>query len=117
MAWAVPVLQENQVIGKTSGSGYHAGAQPEPLPANQMNIDTSSLPLDARIISSGRAWCRRARPACWCASRSRTYEAASVILQGADGKPLAAGTTVLHVSGGARWWVMTAWRLSTTCKR
>jgi hypothetical protein len=29
----VPVLQENQVIGKTSGSGYHAGAQPEPLPA------------------------------------------------------------------------------------
>lgn len=96
----VPVLQENQVIGKTSGSGYLLVPNLNPYLQNQVNIDTSSLPLDARIISSGQSVVPARASGVLVRFPVEKYAAASVILQGADGKPLAAGTTVLHVESG-----------------
>jgi len=98
----VPVLQENRVVGKTGASGYLLVPNLNPYLANQINIDTSNLPLDARIASSGQAFVPARLSGLLARFPVETYAAASVLLHGADGKPLEAGIEVLHVESGAR---------------
>jgi outer membrane usher protein len=93
----VPVLQENQVIGKTSSSGYMLLPNLNPYLQNQVGIDPSNLPLDARIASTGRSVVPARLSGVLVKFPVESYAAASVILHGADGKPLATGTQVLHV--------------------
>ncbi|MFS2005191.1 fimbria/pilus outer membrane usher protein [Duganella sp. CT11-25] len=97
----VPVLQENRVIGKTGGSGYLLVPNLNPYLANQVAIDTSALPLDARIASTRQTVVPARLSGVLAHFPVEQYQAASVILHGADGKPLAAGTEVLHVESGA----------------
>ncbi|WP_229258746.1 fimbria/pilus outer membrane usher protein [Duganella flavida] len=96
----VPVLQENQVIGKTSSSGYLLVPNLNPYFTNQVGIDPSKLPLDARISSTGRGVVPARLSGVLVRFPVETYEAASVILQDADGKPLGTGIEVLHVESG-----------------
>jgi outer membrane usher protein len=96
----IPVLQENRVIGKTSGSGYLLVPNLNPYLSNQVAIDTSSLPLDARIASTGQTVVPARLSGVLARFPVERYEAASVILHGADGKPLAAGIEVLHEQSG-----------------
>jgi len=98
----VPVLQENRVVGKTSSSGYLLVPNLNPYLPNQINIDTSHLPLDARIASSGQGFVPARLSGVLARFPVETYAAASVLLHGADGKPLEAGIAVLHVESGAR---------------
>jgi outer membrane usher protein len=98
----VPVLQENRVVGQTSGSGYLLVPNLNPYLPNQINIDTSHLPLDARIASSGQSFVPARLSGVLAHFPVETYAAASVVLHGADGKPLEAGIEVLHVESGAR---------------
>jgi outer membrane usher protein len=112
----VPVLQENQVIGKTSGSGYMLVPNLNPYFINQIGIDPSSLPLDARIASTGQGVVPARLSGVLVRFPVETYEAASVILHGADGRPLGAGTTCCTWKAAtAPWSATTAWRSSTTC--
>jgi outer membrane usher protein len=97
----VPVLQENQVIGRTGGSGYLLVPNLTPYLQNQVGIDITHLPLDARIASSSQTVVPARLSGVLVRFPVETYEAASVILHDADGKPLAAGTQVLHVESGA----------------
>jgi len=98
----VPVLQENQVIGRTSSSGYMLVPNLTPYLQNQVGIDITRLPLDARIASSSQAVVPARMSGVLVRFPVETYEAASVILHDAAGKPLAAGTEVQHVESGNR---------------
>lgn len=98
----VPVLQENQVIGKTSGAGYMLVPNLNPYFVNQIGIDPSNLPLDARIAATGQGVVPARLSGVLVRFPVETYEAASVILHDAGGKPLAAGLEVLHVESGNR---------------
>jgi outer membrane usher protein len=97
----VPVLQENQVIGKTSSAGYLLVPNLNPYLSNQVGIDPSKLPLDARIASTGRSVVPARGSGVLVRFPVETYSAASVILHDGAGKPLAAGVSVLHVESGA----------------
>lgn len=97
----VPVMQENQVIGTTSSSGYMLVPNLTPYLQNQLGIDISRLPLDARIASSSQNVVPARMSGVLVRFPVEKYEAASVILHDSNGKPLAAGTTVLHVESGS----------------
>ncbi|SDH18114.1 MULTISPECIES: fimbria/pilus outer membrane usher protein [unclassified Duganella] len=96
----VPVMQENQVIGHTSSSGYMLVPNLTPYLQNQVGIDISRLPLDARIASSSQSVVPARMSGVLVRFPVEKYEAVSVILHDASGKPLAAGTQVLHVESG-----------------
>ncbi|WP_343733291.1 fimbria/pilus outer membrane usher protein [Duganella sp.] len=98
----VPVLQENQQIGKTSRAGYLLVPNLNPYLGNQVGIDPSNLPLEARISSTGRSVVPARLSGVLVRFPVETYAAASVILHDAAGKPLEAGLEVLHVESGAR---------------
>ncbi|MET0322436.1 MAG: fimbria/pilus outer membrane usher protein [Duganella sp.] len=97
----LPVLQENRPIGTTSSSGYLLVPNLTPYLANQISIDTSSLPLDARIARTSLSVVPARRSGLVAAFPVETYAAVSVILHDADGQPLPAGIEVLHVESGA----------------
>ncbi|MRW93810.1 fimbria/pilus outer membrane usher protein [Duganella sp. FT80W] len=96
----VPVLQENLAIGRTSGSGYLLVPNLNPYLQNQVSIDVSALPLDARVLRTGQSVVPARLSGLLVKFPVETYAAASVILHGADDKPLAAGTAVQHVESG-----------------
>lgn len=98
----VTVLQENQVIGKTSGAGYMLVPNLNPYFINQIGIDPSNLPLEARIASTGQGVVPARLSGVLVRFPVETYEAASVILHDADGQPLGAGADVLHLESGNR---------------
>ncbi|SEO51772.1 outer membrane usher protein [Duganella sp. CF517] len=97
----VPVLQENRVIGRTGAGGYLLVPNLNPYLINQVGIDTSALPLDARIAATRREVVPARQSGVLARFPVETYAAASVIVHGADGKPVAAGARVLHVESGA----------------
>lgn len=97
----VPVLQENRPIGKTGAGGYMLVPNLNPYLVNQIGIDTGALPLDARIPTTSRDVVPARQSGVLAHFPVETYAAASVIVHGADGKPLAPGATVLHVESGA----------------
>jgi outer membrane usher protein len=96
----VPVLQENQVIGRTSSSGYLLVPNLSPYLQNQLGIDTTRLPLDARVASSSQTVVPARLSGVLVRFPVETYEAASVVLHDADGKPLPVGTPVKHLESG-----------------
>lgn len=97
----LPVLQENRPIGTTSSSGYLLVPNLTPYLSNQISIDTSSLPLDARIARTSLSVVPARRSGLVAAFPVETYAAVSVILHDAAGAPLAPGIEVLHVESGA----------------
>ncbi|KQQ33121.1 fimbrial assembly protein [Duganella sp. Leaf126] len=96
----LPVLQENRPIGTTSSSGYLLVPNLTPYLANQISIDTSSLPLDARIARTTLTVVPARRAGLLAAFPVETYAAASVILHDAVGRPLAPGLAVQHLESG-----------------
>jgi len=96
----LPVLQENRPIGTTSSSGYLLVPNLAPYLSNQISIDTSSLPLDARIARTTQSVVPARRSGLVAAFPVETYAAVSVILHNANGLPLAPGIEVLHVESG-----------------
>ena len=97
----VPVLQENRPLGRTGTDGYLLVPNLNPYLVNQIGIDTSALPLDARVADTSRSVVPARMSGMLARFPVETYAAASVILHGADGQPLAAGAEVLHVESGA----------------
>ncbi len=98
----VPVLQENRPVGKTDRAGYLLVPNLNPYLSNLIAIDTTNLPVDARITTSIRNIVPARLSGVLAHFPVEKYAAASVILQSADGKPLAAGTEVQHAESGAR---------------
>jgi len=98
----VPVLQENRVVGKTDQAGYLLVPNLNPYLSNLIAIDTTNLPIDARIATTSRSVVPAQLSGVLARFPVEKYAAASVILLSVDGKPLAAGTEVVYGEGGAR---------------
>ncbi|MGV7207948.1 fimbria/pilus outer membrane usher protein [Oxalobacteraceae bacterium A2-2] len=97
----VPVLQENRLVGATNGGGYLLVPNLTPYMGNQVAIDSSGLPLDARIASARQTLVPARLSGVLAAFMVEKYRAASVILHGAGGQPVAPGTPVRHLESGA----------------
>ncbi|MGK5076920.1 fimbria/pilus outer membrane usher protein [Janthinobacterium sp. HLX7-2] len=98
----IPVLHENRQIGTTGSSGYLLVPNLNPYGNNQIGIATEALDVDARVPVTNLIVVPQHLAGVLAAFPIERYSAASVIVQGADGKPLAPGLSVLHVQSGKR---------------
>jgi outer membrane usher protein len=97
----VPVIHENREIGRTDGSGHLLVPNLVPYMPNQISIDTSALPVDSRIGASAASVVPQRQAGVLASFKIERYAAATVTVLGADGKPMADGTPVVNVDGGA----------------
>ncbi|MGK5009825.1 fimbria/pilus outer membrane usher protein [Janthinobacterium sp. MDB2-8] len=98
----IPVMHENRQIGITGGSGYLLVPNLNAYGDNQISIGTDSLDVDARVPVTNINVVPRSLSGVLAAFPVERYTAATVIVQGADGKPLSTGLPVLHVQSGKR---------------
>ncbi|WP_313174869.1 fimbria/pilus outer membrane usher protein [Massilia sp.] len=96
----VPVLQENRVIGRTDRHGRLLVPDLVPYAANQLAIDASDLPLDVRVRATSVEIAPRLLSGVVAGFTLERYQAASVTVHDAQGRPVALGTAV-EVDGGA----------------
>lgn len=97
----VPVLQENRPIGLTDGRGYLLVPNLNPYISNQVGIDVTALPLDARVAVSRMEVVPSRLSGVLARFPVEKYAAATVLLLDGAGKPVAPGTLVLHAESGA----------------
>jgi outer membrane usher protein len=97
----VPVLHENRVIGATNAAGYMLIPNLNPYSGNRVSIDTSALPVDARVDSTQATVVPRRLSGTLASFPVQRYRAASVLLHDAQGQPLPPGTPVRHLESGA----------------
>lgn len=95
----VPVLQENRVIGRTDGAGRLLVPDLMPYVRNEIGIDVTALPADTRVASTRESIVPRQSAGVMARFALERYAAATVILHGADGKPLPVGTRVVLEGG------------------
>jgi len=90
----VPVFHENRSIGHTGADGRLLVADLMPYTSNRIAIDATNLPADMRLERTALAVVPLAGAGVVAGFPVERYRAATVIVHGADGKPLAAGTPV-----------------------
>ena len=98
----VPVLHENRQIGVTGRSGYLLVPNLNAYGDNQIAIGTDSLDVDARVPVTNLNVVPRSLSGVLATFPVERYSAATVVVHGDDGKPLATGLPVLHVQSGKR---------------
>ena len=97
----VPVIHENREIGRTDASGHLLVPNLAPYMPNQISIDTSALPVDSRIGAASASVVPQRQAGVLATFNIERYAAATVTVLGADGKPMADGTAVVHLESGA----------------
>jgi outer membrane usher protein len=90
----IPVFNENRAIGHTGADGRLLVADLMPYTTNRIAIDPTNLPADMRLERTALAVVPLAGAGVVAGFPVERYRAATVIVHGADGKPLAAGTPV-----------------------
>ena len=95
----IPVMHENRQIGRTGAGGRLLVPDLMPYAGNRIAIDPSELPADARIEATELEVVPQAGAGLVAAFRIERYRAATVIVQGADGKPPPPGTPVVRTGG------------------
>jgi len=96
----IPVLHENRVIGVTDGGGHFLVPDLNSYQDNQVGIDGMKLPADARIDTTEMHLVPQSQSGVLARFGVTRYSAASVILQGPDGKLLPPGAAVHHEESG-----------------
>lgn len=97
----VPVVHENRTIGATNAAGFLLIPNLNAYASNQVSIDTSTLPVDARIASTSATVVPKRLSGVLVTFPVERYRAASILLHDAKGVPLPLGTAVRHVESGA----------------
>ncbi|WP_165390951.1 fimbria/pilus outer membrane usher protein [Pseudoduganella lutea] len=98
----VPVVHENRPLGSTDRRGYLLVPNLIPYTSNTLSIDTTALPVDARVPSTRMTAVPQRLAGVLVAFPVERYAAATVILHDAEGRPLPVGTAVADpVSGNA----------------
>ena len=95
----IPVMHENREIGRTGADGRLLVPDLMPYAGNQIAIDPSNLPADARIATTRLEVAPKAGAGLLAAFRIERYRAATLIVQDAGGKPQAPGTPVARTGG------------------
>lgn len=90
----VPVIHENRALGKTGADGRLLVPDLMPYTTNRIAIDPSNLPADMRLERTALSVVPQAGAGVLAGFRIERYRAASVIVHGADGKPVAPGLPV-----------------------
>ncbi|WP_402720072.1 fimbria/pilus outer membrane usher protein [Janthinobacterium rivuli] len=96
----IPVLHENRQIGVTGRGGYLLVPNLNPYGNNQISIATDELDVDARVPVSNINVVPQYLAGVLADFPIERYSAATVIVQDAQGKPLATGLPVLHLQSG-----------------
>lgn len=96
----VPVLQENRAVGRTDAGGHLLVPDLVPYAANGLAIDTTELPVDAHVRSSSAEVVPQRLAGIVARFTVARFAAASVIVHGRDGLPVALGT-IVEIDGGA----------------
>lgn len=96
----IPVLHENRVIGVTDRGGHFLVPDLNSYQDNQVAIDSMKLPADARIDTTSMNLVPQAQSGVLARFGVTRYSAASVILQGPDGRVLPPGAAVHHEESG-----------------
>lgn len=96
----IPVLHENRLIGVTDRGGHLLVPDLNSYQDNRVGIDGMRLPADARIAMTTLNLVPQAQSGVLAHFGVTRYSAASVILQGLDGKVLPPGATVRHEESG-----------------
>lgn len=96
----MPVLQENRPIGRTDPGGHFLVPDLVPYTANNLSIGTEELPVDFRVRGTSQALVPQRAAGIVARFAVERTVAASVIVHGADGRPLPLGTMV-EIDGGA----------------
>jgi len=96
----IPVLHENRVIGVTDRGGHFLVPDLNSYQDNQVAIDSMKLPADARIDTTSMNLVPQAQSGVLARFGVTHYSAASVILQGPDGRVLPPGAAVHHEESG-----------------
>ena len=96
----IPVLHENRVIGVTDRAGHLLVPDLNSYQDNRVGIDGMKLPADARIDTTTMNLVPQSQSGVLAHFGVTRYSAASVILQGLDGKLLPPGATVRHEESG-----------------
>lgn len=97
----VPVLHENRPIGRTDQGGHLLVPDLNAYQANQLAIDSLSLPADTRVDAVTQDVVPQARSGVLARFPLARYAAATIVLVDAAGKPLPPGTRVHHAESGA----------------
>lgn len=97
----LPVLQEHRLIGRTDGSGRLLVPDLMPYTRNDISIDVAELPADMRVASTTQSVVPQQFAGVAAHFALERYAAATVIVLGADGRPLPPGTPV-QLLGGMR---------------
>jgi outer membrane usher protein len=96
----VPVIHENRRIGVTDSGGHLLVPNLNAYGSNRVAIDIADLAADARVATTSMNVVPRQLSGVLARFPVERYRAASVLLRGADGTPLAAGTPVRHRQSG-----------------
>lgn len=96
----LPVLQDNRLIGRTDRGGRLLVPDLQPYSANRIAVDPSSLPPDTRIAGASQDVVPRQYAGVLARFEIERYTAATLMLVGADGKPLGVGTPA-RLEGGS----------------
>lgn len=97
----LPVLHENRLIGRTDASGHLLVPDLIPYMPNQISIDTSGLPADVRIASAAASIVPQRQAGVLAGFGIERFTAATVLVRGADGKPVPDGSPVRNADSGA----------------
>lgn len=97
----VPVLHENRLMGSTDGKGHYLIPDLNAYQANKVSIDGLHLPARMKLTDDGRTVVPQWRSGVLVEFPISEYRAASVVLHGPDGRPIAVGAQVLHEESGA----------------
>jgi len=95
------VSHENRPLGRTGSDGRLLVPDLMPYTDNQIAIDPSSLPADMRLERTSLAVVPMAGAGVVAGFRIERYRAATLVVHGPDGKPVAAGTPVRLATAGA----------------
>ena len=98
----IPVLHENRLIGTTDRAGHLLVPDLNSYQDNRVGIDSMKLPADARIATTTMNLVPQAQSGVLAHFGVTRYSAASVILQGPDGKLLPPGASVRHEESGQK---------------
>lgn len=96
----IPVLQDNQVIGRTDANGYVVLPRLRAYDRNPVSVDLSEVPLDARIDGSKLVAVPYYRSGVLYDFPVKRTRGAVLHLELEDGAPLPAGATVTVLETG-----------------
>lgn len=96
----VPVIHENRRIGVTDAGGHLLVPNLNAYGSNRVAIDVAELAADARVAITSMNVVPRQLSGVLARFPVERYRAASVLLRGADGAPLAPGTPLRHRESG-----------------